>query len=256
MLILPPAFFLGTVRGCGYIYPSMSAIKNKVLANSKKLHEFLSITLNKTVSMKKFTLLFFSLVCLSTYAQQWNWAKDIQCQANQYISEMSSDAVGNIYMRFRTNSTGLFEGFPVDSGCYIAKFNPSGSILWVKNYPSISKMTFDHNGILNVTGQFNGNLVIDSYNVVSNGGDDFYFMKLNAGGVVIALKTFGGTGNDFSSGLGIDLDNEIYITGKFSNAISFDGITVTDTMGHGSFYVVSLDSSLDTKWAKQGNWDH
>ena len=45
-------------------------------------------------------------------------------------------------------------------------------------------------------------------------GSDIYFMRLDSAGVVIALKTFGGTGDDFGNALAIDLDNDILTSAR------------------------------------------
>jgi hypothetical protein len=206
---------------------------------------------------KSFLIILFLFVgIIENNAQTWDWAKNIQSANDQYVSEMLNDPSGNIYLSFRANANGIFESFPVDSGTFIAKFSPSGTVLWVKNYPGLSKMKFDRNGFLNITGTFIGSFTIDSHTAISNGGSDIYFMKLNSTGIVTSLKTFGSIGDDSGNALAIDLDNDIYLTGKFSNTISFDGTLLIDSLGYGSFYIVSLDNFYNVKWAKRGNWNH
>ncbi len=54
--------------------------------------------------MKKISLLFFSFVCLSAYAQQWDWAKTTQGPGFEYGRSVSVDGGNNVYV------TGEFYG--------------------------------------------------------------------------------------------------------------------------------------------------
>ncbi|MDO9184965.1 MAG: T9SS type A sorting domain-containing protein [Bacteroidia bacterium] len=206
--------------------------------------------------MKNFFLFFFFILNPTVYAQQWEWAKQIPCSVNLSGVQILTDNVGNLYFKGSLDANGLFAGFNLNEGTFIAKFNSNGQVLWTKNIQGISKVKIDSKGILYITGTFNDSLILNPFSVYSHGGADIYFGKINSSGQILLLKTFGGSNDDAGVGLDIDKDDEIYLTGMFHDSIAIGTINIKDTIGFNNFYVTCLDTSLNTKWVSTGNWNY
>ena len=82
---------------------------------------------------------------------------------------------------------------------------------------------------------------------MSDGADDVFVSKLNSSGEFVFAKSFGGTGNAFSTGSTLDFDGNILVTGVFDGGISFPmsgGGTVDKTSAGGDdAFLTKLDSS-------------
>jgi hypothetical protein len=168
---------------------------------------------------------------------------------------MLNDKSGNIYLSFSTESQGTYEGIQVDSGMFIAKFDTNGVLLWIKNIPARFTMNFDNQGFLIITGTFLKNFSIDSFFITCKGGSDIFLIQIDYSGVTRRVQTFGGPGNEASNALAIDSDNNIYITGSFSDSISFSNIRLYDSNNWSNFFLASFDTLMNPRWAVKGGWN-
>lgn len=81
---------------------------------------------------------------------------------------------------------------------------------------------------------------------------DVYIVKYDAAGNVLWAKGAGGSDNDVATGVAIDNNNEITVTGYFtSNTITFGSTTLTrDAATNADIFVVKYDASGNVLWAK------
>lgn len=150
------------------------------------------------------------------------------------------DVNNNVYL------TGFFEGtVDFDPGvgsvtlsssgfedAFILKLNNSGDFVWVKSIQSNSSdegtaLSVDVNGDLYVGGNFSGTSTdLDPgagvYNVNNNGSTDIFITKLNTNGEFVWGRSVGGTNNDRCDYIGLDVSNNIYISGRFKGTTDFD----------------------------------
>lgn len=221
--------------------------------------------------MKKQTFL-FSILIISTIinAQDLQWVKTVGGLGDDVPVKIITDPFGNVY------NGGYFEGtidldpgsgtFNVSSNgsndTFITKLDPNGNLLWAKSIGGIShdylsSISIDNLGNIYLTGGFQDTVDFDpgstNFYITSNGELDVFILKLSPEGNFIWAKTMGSILGDGGGEVFINEDNELYITGHFSDTIDFDPGTDIFTMtsnGEWDFFVLKLDSNGDFLWVK------
>ena len=100
-------------------------------------------------------------------------------------------------------------------------------------------------GYLSDTASFSGSTVI------SNGDDDVFLARYAPNGQLIWAKNAGSTGKDRAEGICTDKLGNVYLTGFFSNTITFYGapnITLTSA-GLEDMFVAKYDQNGQVQWA-------
>lgn len=90
--------------------------------------------------------------------------------------------------------------------------------------PKVSKV--DNLNDLIVLASFT-DTIYSPYNIISYGLPDLFLLKYNSSGTLLWYNRIGSTGNEFSGGMAIDNDNNIYVAGNFNNNCLF---TPTDLL--------------------------
>lgn len=133
---------------------------------------------------------------------------------------------------------------------------------WAKHFGGTSydqgnAIAVDNDRNVYVAGYFNGTASFNTAtDLVSNGGSDMFVAKLDWSGATQWVKQFGGTGSDAAVALKLDAQNNIYITGYFSDEVDFNPggttpYTLTAAAGGGSdIFVAKLDNTGTVVWAK------
>lgn len=133
---------------------------------------------------------------------------------------------------------------------------------WAKHFGGTSydqgnAIAVDNDRNVYVAGYFNGTASFNTAtDLVSNGGSDMFVAKLDWSGATQWVKHFGGTGSDAAVALKLDAQNNIYITGYFSDEVDFNPggttpYTLTAAAGGGSdIFVAKLDNTGTVVWAK------
>ncbi len=140
---------------------------------------------------------------------------------------------------------------------FIAKYDPSGKILWARqaggsNYDNGFGVATDKIGNIVITGSFSSaSAKFDGLSVRSVGGSDVFVAKYDPNGKIIWAKTAGGKLYDVGYGVTSDKNNDIIITGTFSNSINFNGIGL-DGHSYSDIFVAKYDSSGNILWAHSG----
>lgn len=130
-------------------------------------------------------------------------------------SRIAVDAAGNVYLAWQIGT------WPAQEDIRVAKFGSSGNQLWIKSLGSTSTdeltgIAVDGAGNIFVTGNTFGSLDGNT----SGGDDDFFVVKYNNSGVKQWTRQSGQTGSDSSSGITVDNDGNIYITGKTETGLN------------------------------------
>ncbi len=121
-------------------------------------------------------------------------------------------------------------------------------------------ITLDNNGDIVAIGGFAGTADFDPGPGVFNltaVASDAYVTKLNSVGNLIWAKSFSGsTGSSSPYAVRTDINNNIYVTGSFTNVVDFDpgpGVfNLTENgSGPGDIFIVKLNSSGSFIWAKR-----
>ena len=149
----------------------------------------------------------------------WYWASYLQ--TGSYGRTVANDANGNAYVGgyVQGDVTVGVQNWVVASGqdAFIIKYDPDGNILWGQQLAStatasVEEVKIDANGVLYVTGYFSGQLTIpNGPTLVSQGANDGFVLKMNAGGQTLWAKRIGGTAGDIITAHSFDGSGNIHL---------------------------------------------
>ena len=117
------------------------------------------------------------------------WAKSAGGTSDEFGRSVSTDALGNVYVigTFQSISLTLGTAVLTNAGSYdmfIAKYDPSGNVLWAKSsggtsYEGAQSVSIDALGNLYVVGYFLSPTITFGATVLTNtGGSDMFIAKL------------------------------------------------------------------------------
>jgi hypothetical protein len=174
-----------------------------------------------------------------------------------YYTYLATDASSNIYV---TGSYGPY-GYTsvignitlVTNGpymdIYIAKFNSSGAVQWVKTGGSSQNdyaggIAVDPAGNAWISGYVKGSpAVFGSKSFTGAGNDDIYVAGYDATGNIKWLAHAGGSDVDNASDLAYDGKNTLYVTGNFKAQTKFGSINLTASSPSADVFIAALNIS-------------
>jgi hypothetical protein len=229
----------------------------------------------KILSLSIVVALLGSLILVSPSANAWSNSSNIAVsvwggQSGDETFSVAVDKNGNIY------STGIFAGtadFDPGAGVtnltsagendiFISKLDPSGNFLWAKRFgdttgDSGKSIAIDSSGNVLVTGDFTGTVDFDpgigTANRTSNGGYDYFVLKLDSSGNYLWANSVGGEGSESGIFMAVDRQGNISVTGIFSSVVDFDpgvGVVKLTSSGDLDIFVTKFDSAGNHLWSK------
>ncbi|MFA7627535.1 MAG: choice-of-anchor D domain-containing protein, partial [Candidatus Kapaibacterium sp.] len=109
----------------------------------------------------------------------------------------------------------------------------------------------DNTGNLIIIGSFTGTTTIGNRSIISRGGYDIFVAKFGPVGNTHWVISAGGSGNDYGKDIDVDLFNNIYITGEFSNQANFGPHLVT-SKGGSDVFAAKIDPAGNFQWVNSG----
>ncbi len=185
------------------------------------------------------------------------------------------DQQGNVY------SAGLFEhtidfdpgpgvynltgGAQDQYGIYISKLDANGNFIWAKQIPALVEfgaieLKVDKAGNIYLASDLSAPADMDPgpgvLMMTPIGAKDAFVVKLDTDGNLVWAKQFGGPGDTVpqATGLDIDKDNNVVVSGSFNNTVDFDpgpGVYKLTSTAHIQAYIVKLNSQGNFTWAIQ-----
>ena len=125
---------------------------------------------------------------------------------NDYGYGVAADNLGNVYVVGTTNSLGAG-----GSDAVLLKYDSSGNLLYQKTWGGTQNdygtgVAVDAGGYVYVTGY--------TYSLGPTPGiSSVFLLKYDPSGNLLFQKTWGGTKNDFATGIAVDIDGNVYVTG-------------------------------------------
>lgn len=138
------------------------------------------------------------------------------------------------------------------SDIFIAKFNTSGTLLWVKNAggpgtDAADGVGIDSMGNIYVTGYFDSTATFGTTQITGVDGDEMFLAKYDPDGNLIWVRSAGGSLTDRGNDLTVTPGGYSYIAGRFNGTAVFDTITVVSAGGD-DIFVAYYDPSGDVEW--------
>ena len=182
-------------------------------------------------------------------------------------NSIAADISGNVYIIGTTQSvtgiatSGAYQGaFGGINDAFIAKFNTSGAIQWATYYGGTSNefgnsIATDGPGnvyIAGYTSSTSGITTSGAYQTVFAGVIDAFVAKFNTSGTIQWSTYYGGSNDDYTTGIATDGSGNVYITGytQSTSGIATSGAYQT-TFGGGSCdaFISKFNTSGAIMWA-------
>lgn len=178
---------------------------------------------------------------------------------------LSLDDDGNIYLsgNFRGNfisgQTRLKANGSYD--IFISKITPKGTIVWTHQiggfgWDYVYGLQLDEEKNMYITGTFTGATKFGKTILSSSGRSDIFILKINQNKKILWVKNIRGSAWNRSAGLSLDVDNNVYISGKFYQKIQLDDEVLRST-GFSDVFTAKYNSEGELMWAeKAGSKSH
>ena len=155
--------------------------------------------------------------CIKSEAQNWEWIKHFGGKGTDFPRSFDIDSRDNLYILFLTDDTITIENETVYNGTYLAKFDSSGTLLWIKPAPI--------NGSLIKIDKMDNIIIAESF--YSYGGTQF-ISKYDSSFTPLWTKQIEHYPNRGVHVMSIstDFNNNILISGTFNGWMSFDNDTL------------------------------
>ncbi|MDJ1479528.1 SBBP repeat-containing protein [Cytophagaceae bacterium YF14B1] len=205
---------------------------------------------------------------LAMYVAKYNadgdlqWAQKASGDGSISAESIALDKSGNIYITgsFHTNATfGTITLTSTGYTVFIAKYTPSGTLLWVKTagdeLASYGKdIAVDNEGTVYITGIFKYSLTFGSTTLTSKGKEDVFIANFTTDGEFQWAKSAGNTEEDYGYSIALDGSSGVYIAGSFNKTITFDNRTLTSN-GWADMFLVKYTTSGQVQWAISAGTD-
>ena len=203
-----------------------------------------------------------AVVTVATSGGSATWAKKIGSSSSDGGYAIRGDAAGNTVVggayRGSTNLGGTTLSSAGGADGYIAKYSPTGTLLWGRTVGGnsddfVDGLTIDANGDVIVAGRFTGTAGFGGTSLVASGPSDMVIAKYSgANGAHLWSKRYGDVYDDAASAVTTDGANNVYFTGYFRGSVNFGGgmLTVPYTNDLDVF-VTKLTSAGAYVWAKK-----
>ena len=164
------------------------------------------------------------------------------------------------------NGAFLYANHEVYFDKYVAKINQNGEFVWIKEInatntgcTSIASTFVDTEGAIYTTGSVRGTVDLDSssdeFFLSASFGSDVYIDKIDTDGNLVWAKSFPGIGwAELGMCVLLDVDNDIYISGRFRDSVDFDAGTeeaFLSPLNFESMFLLKLNNDGEFKWVKK-----
>ncbi len=227
--------------------------------------------------MKTYFLLlatFFSVASCFAQGAQFDWvnAHDNALEGLVYSEHMDTDADANVYTAglILSGSGDLDPGSGTtpyvatrDRNEHISKYASDGNYQWSSliGYSDagssslrseLADIEVSDSGYVYVCGSFNDTLFYETGSgtqwAVSNGYTDIFFGKLSPNGEFLWMKTYGDVYDDKAGAIAISPQGDIYLTGYYSESVTFIPGGSTYYADWSDLFVLKFDRFDNEEW--------
>jgi len=160
---------------------------------------------------------------------------------------LAVDSKGFVYVAGSTSGSLLGQAHAGEEDAFLAKFDPSGKLLWVRQFGSPLG-----DGIFALATDKSGNVYAAGHTLGSLGGPnqgswDVFLAKFDPNGKRLFLKQYGTRNWDKVTGLGIDSAGNLYVGG-----FTYGAFPGQSNQGDRDYFLLKLDGNGKLLWARQG----
>lgn len=201
----------------------------------------------------------------SAYAQnscEYEWVS--QGNGDLYLTpnDIAIDANRNTYLagsfkgRYQLGSTVLqSQG---ERNVFVSSLDSSGGFIWANSatadssgaYNEAHGIAVDSQGNTYISGYFTGTAQFGSISLLGSGGTEIFVAKLDHNGNWLWAKRAGGSSNDYSYGIAVDQQDNLYITGKYSGTADFGQESFNVDVYNSKIFVAKLSPDGEWLWAR------
>lgn len=173
------------------------------------------------------------------------------------------DALGNIYITGSFGGTLTFGDITINStdekDAFLAKLSKDGDIIWAKNMGQNTgvqkgrKITSDGNNLF-VIGFYKESVLLSRANdtlLEGTNKKNYFFVKYDLDGNLIGARRIYSSSNSILLSGMIYLNNNIYLSGYFSDTLIYASDTLLSNNRSSDFLILKLDLNGNLVWAKQ-----
>ncbi len=226
--------------------------------------------------MKNKILILISIqyfLCVLSYGQNIEWAGKLGGLNNGYPVKLAVDnndniiCVGNFAgsIDFDMSESNFNVTAHGEIDIFISKYDSIGNFLWAftvhgnEEEIHVTDCFVDDNGNIYITGDFDGldnfdfDPGVNTYNISGIHNGDIFIAKYNANGEFVWAKAITGYDNQFSDGISVDNNGNVFIGGAFMDEADFDpgpGEFYISPVGNSDAFFVKLDNDGEFIWAK------
>ncbi len=178
------------------------------------------------------------------------------------VTDVAVDASGNLFVvgefvGMMTIGGTMLLGLAGLESIFVAKFDPSGTLVWAKAFGSsganeVSDVAIDPaSGDAWLLGYFTSPINFGGGTLTSAGAWDVFVAKLAAAdGSHLFSQRFGGAANESPGGLDVDASGSVVLGGTFSGTVNFGGTDLT-ALGPGDVFFLKLGSAGAYQWSER-----
>ncbi|MDZ4844547.1 MAG: SBBP repeat-containing protein [Chitinophagales bacterium] len=211
------------------------------------------------------TILLSGLLLASSlaFSQHFEWVRSGSGIGQDVGQRVTVDAQGNVY------TTGNFSGKATFSGtlytgngifdAFITKYDAAGNLKWLRSMGGIQSdsgygIKTDSEGNVYVTGYFSeiAEFRDDAgriFHLSSSGNTDIFLAKYDSSGNFIWAKKAGGQQEDQGNNITIDAQNNLFLTGYFSDRCYFGSKTAISN-GNTDVFIARYDTAGNCVWVQ------
>ena len=197
------------------------------------------------------------------------WAKSAGSNLGDIARGVTVDPFGNVYVCGLFSGTMTADGVTVTSSglfdVFLAKYDENGTLLWLKRAGGTGSdiahgVATDALGNVAIVGEFQNTASFDSRSVTAAGLGDAFIAKYDAFGNNLWVRSGGSTTSfvtDSAKAIAADALNNFYVTGDYTGAAIFDGLSVSNTGTSGTdIFVAKYDSNGTIQWLHHAGGSH
>jgi hypothetical protein len=225
--------------------------------------------------MKKLIFILLITLNMNSFAQEFNWARNIGSANNPIRSEggLSADNNGNVYitgsfsgMADMDPGQGVTELSAINTDAFVSKVSPDGNLIWVGQlggdlFSWGVDVALTPDGGVVVVGQFVGTVDFDPgigvQNITASSDQEIFVLKLSASGLFQWVRT-SSINSDFSQpyshAVSVDPFGNIAVAGVFNGSMTFSSgsgtATITSINDERDYFLLNFALTGNLNWAK------